>query len=325
MSTVQSRIHKIWLAGGCFWGVEAYFVRLNGVVETSVGYANGQTEAPSYEKIPFSGHAETVEVAYDANTISLRQLLVHFFRIIDPTIKNRQGPDIGTQYRTGIYYQNPADLKIIRSVVAAEQKKYKQPIVTEIEPLQNYSLAEDHHQDYLRKNPGGYCHIDLARLPDIDERMDFVANENQSLANLKKKLTPIQFEVTQNNATEPAFANEYWDYNEDGIYVDVVTGDPLFLSIDKYNSGSGWPSFTKPISPQAVVEKTDDSHGMLRTEVRSRAGDSHLGHIFTDGPMEKGGGRYCINSAALKFIPREKMAERGYGDLLPLISNENSL
>jgi peptide methionine sulfoxide reductase msrA/msrB len=325
MGTVQSRIHKIWLAGGCFWGVEAYFVRLNGVVGTSVGYANGQTEAPSYVEISSSGHAEAVEVTYDANAISLRQLLVHFFRIIDPTIKNRQGPDIGTQYRTGIYYQNPADLKIIRSVVAAEQKKYKQPIVTEIEPLQNYSLAEDHHQDYLRKNPGGYCHINLAKLPDLDQGTDFIANKNQSLADLKKKLTPIQFEVTQNNATEPAFANEYWDHSEDGIYVDVVTGDPLFLSIDKYDSGSGWPSFTRPISPQAVVEKTDDSHGMLRTEVRSRAGDSHLGHVFTDGPMEKGGSRYCINSAALRFIPREEMAEQGYGDLLPLISNENSI
>jgi peptide methionine sulfoxide reductase msrA/msrB len=161
----QAKIRKIWLAGGCFWGVEAYFAQINGVMDTSVGYANGQTKNPSYEEIPFTGHAETVEISYDANVISLERLLTYFFKIIDPTVKDRQGPDIGTQYRTGIYYKDELDLAIIQKVVASEQEKYQKRIVTEVMPLKNYYLAEDYHQDYLKKNPGGYCHIDLSDLP----------------------------------------------------------------------------------------------------------------------------------------------------------------
>jgi len=305
---------EIWLAGGCFWGVEEYFSRIDGVAETSVGYANGRTEKPGYYDIPDTGHAETVQVVYDTDKISLDGLLEHFFRIIDPTIRNRQGHDVGTQYRTGIYYSDEEDKTVIERAVAREQEKYKAPIVTEVRKLENYCPAEEYHQDYLKKNPGGYCHIDFSGLkaksrPKVDPALyDRPAGEG-----IKKYLTDAQYSVTQENATERPFSNEYWDNHKAGIYVDIVTGEPLFLSSDKYDSGCGWPSFTRPIDKAVLVEKEDKSHFMVRTEVRSRVGDSHLGHVFEDGPEEEGGLRYCINSASLRFIPVEKMEEEGYG------------
>jgi len=309
----------IWLAGGCFWGVEAYFSRLEGVLRTSVGYANGKTAHPSYKEIASTGHAETVQVTYDPVKISLRELLQHFFKIIDPTSKNRQGNDVGTQYRTGIYSNDPADLETARAVLAEEQKKYDRPIVTEVLPLDNYYLAEEYHQAYLEKNPGGYCHVDLSSLPERKKPAKTRAYRKPPPEELKKTLSSRQFQVTQLNATEPPFDNEYWDHFERGIYVDVVTGEPLFLSTDKFDAGCGWPSFTRPIDRDAVVEREDRSHGMIRTEVRSRIGDSHLGHVFPAGPRDRGGLRYCINSAALRFIPLEKMEEEGYGDFIPLV------
>ncbi|NLP18331.1 MAG: peptide-methionine (R)-S-oxide reductase MsrB [Firmicutes bacterium] len=319
MGDIQGREKKIWLAGGCFWVVEAYFGRIKGVVATSVGYANGRGDNPSYEEISFSGHVETVEVSYDPEIVSLEKLLIYFFRIIDPTVRNRQGPDTGTQYRTGIYYKDESDLAVIQKVVSREQEKYHHPIVTEVMPLQNYHLAEEYHQNYLEKNPGGYCHIDLSNLPAEESSVDLSQYEKPSPDVIRKKLSPLQYRVTQEDDTEPPFANEYYDNYQRGIYVDVVTGEPLFASTDKYESGCGWPSFTKPITDGVIREALDRSHGMLRTEVRSRAGDSHLGHVFTDGPREKGGLRYCINSAALKFIPLEKMDAEGYGQFVPLV------
>lgn len=311
---------EIWLAGGCFWGVEEYFSRLDGVVGTSVGYANGRTANPTYHGIPDTGHAETVHVIYDDDKTSLDVILEHFFKIIDPTIRNRQGYDVGTQYRTGIYYTDEQDRGAIDRAVAKEQQKYKAPIVTEVKRLEHYYLAEEYHQDYLKKNPNGYCHVDFSGLKAVSQpKVDPALYDKPSREELKKSLSPIQFSVTQESATERPFSNEYWDNHKAGIYVDIVTGEPLFLSSDKFDSGCGWPSFTRPIDKAVIIEKEDKSHFMQRTEVRSRVGDSHLGHVFDDGPEDKGGLRYCINSASLRFIPVEKMEEEGYGAFISYV------
>ena len=313
-------MRDIWLAGGCFWGVEAYFARIFGVVKTTVGYANGQTENPSYQEIPGSGHAEAVHISYDPNQVSLETLLKYYFKIIDPTSINRQGNDIGTQYRTGIYYRDEADLGIIQSIMALEQQKCKRPITTEVKPLENYYLAEEYHQKYLEKNPHGYCHVDLSTLPKAKQtKVDPSLYRKPSQEEIKKSLSDIQFQVTQQNGTEPPFLNDYWDHHLQGIYVDIVSGEPLFISSDKFDSGCGWPSFTRPIDDGVLVEKEDRSQRTVRTEVRSRVGNTHLGHVFKDGPREKGGLRYCINSASLKFIPIEEMETKGYGWLIPLV------
>lgn len=315
----ESKLDEIWLAGGCFWGVEAYMARVYGVYDVTSGYANGKTENPSYEQVVsgMTGHAETVHVRYDPERVDLKKLLSHYFTIIDPTSLNQQGNDRGEQYRTGIYYKKDADRKIIDQVVAKEQKKYDEKIVTEVEPLKNYSLAEEYHQDYLEKNPNGYCHVSFDSLEDqeIPKLIDSSLYPKPSDKEIKKKLTDIQYQVTQGKGTEAAFSNEYWDTFEPGIYVDVVTGEPLFSSADKYDAKCGWPSFTKPIEPDLVVNVEDRSFNMVRTEVRSRTGDSHLGHVFDDGPKDKGGLRYCINSASIEFVPLDEMEEAGYGYL----------
>ena len=302
----NNELHEIWLAGGCFWGVEAYFARIRGVVKTNVGYANGKTANPSYDDIKNTGHTEAVQVGYDPRKVSLQKLLEYFFRIIDPTSINKQGNDTGTQYRTGIYYKDESDLPMIKAEVARMQEKYIKPVVTEVLPLDHYCSAEEYHQAYLMKNPGGYCHIDLTSLPPEDKQ-------------LKETLSEMQYRVTQQNGTEPPYVNEFWNHHAVGIYVDITTGEPLFTSKDKFDSGCGWPSFTSPIADEAVLEKKDKSHSMMRTEVRSRMGDAHLGHVFEDGPVDRGGLRYCINSAALRFIPLEEMEIQGYGEFIRLL------
>lgn len=316
---------EIYLAGGCFWGVEKYFNKIKGVISTDVGYANGKTENPTYEQVSRAGtgHAETVHVVYDKDAVNLSFLLDMFYDVINPTSLNRQGNDIGPQYRAGVYYSDPKDVPAIKSSLAKLQKKYSKPIVVEVLPITNYYLAEDYHQKYLDKNPNGYCHIgkdkfnkaEKAEMPKIDP----AKYKKYADKVLKEKLTPRQMDVTQKNATEPAFHNEYWDKFDKGIYVDITSGEPLFSSTDKFESGCGWPSFSKPIDPKVVSEHSDKSFGMERIEVRSRSGDAHLGHVFEDGPEELGGLRYCINSASLKFIPKEKMEEEGYGYLLPYV------
>ena len=308
----------IFLAGGCFWGVEAYFAQIDGIVDITVGYANGKTENPSYEDLIYndSGHAETVKLEYDPEIISLNAILQHYFRIIDPTSVNKQGNDIGSQYRTGIYYVNEADKAIIDAQIARIQSKNKKKIAVEVMPLIRFDPAEEYHQDYLEKNPGGYCHIDLglAKKPLIDP--DLYPKPDEST--LEKRLTPIQLDVTQNSGTEAPFTNPYWNTFEEGIYVDIVTGEPLFTSKDKFASDCGWPSFSKPITDEVMPYEQDNRFNMSRVEVRSRSGDSHLGHLFPDGPQELGGLRYCINSAALRFIPQKEMEAEGYGYLLNL-------
>lgn len=324
----NDNLHTIYLAGGCFWGIEAYMKKLPGVYDTDVGYANGNTENPTYEQVCYNntGHAETVKVLYDPMDISTEQLLNGFFKVVDPTSVNRQGNDRGSQYRSGIYYVDETDKAIAEAVVSRQKEKYSAAIVTEILPLDNFYLAEDYHQDYLDKNPGGYCHINLNDADEFIEEEGLGMSDLSSLIRpedypipsdevLKEMLTDIQYQVTQKNDTERPYTNEYASTFEKGIYVDVVTGEPLFSSEDKFESGCGWPSFTKPIIPEVVMENTDTSFNMVRTEVRSRAGNTHLGHVFDDGPKELGGLRYCINSASIRFISYDDLDSEGYGFL----------
>jgi peptide methionine sulfoxide reductase msrA/msrB len=308
----KSRYKEIYLAGGCFWGVQAYISRINGIEYTSVGYANGKSEQTDYNSIKKTGHAETVYVVYDPEKISLSKLLEYYYGIIDPTSLNKQGNDCGTQYRSGIYYVDGKDRESIEPVTAKVQAGYSEKIVTEIKPLENYVLAEDYHQGYLDKNPGGYCHIDLSKIP---VEIPWIYPENYPrppIEEIKKKLTDLQFGITRENSTEYPFKNKYWNNKEPGLYVDIITGEPLFLSMDKYDSGTGWPSFTRPVQWDVVTYHSDESGSMRRIEVRSRSGDNHLGHLFYDGPVKEGGLRYCINSGALDFIRYDEMEPRGY-------------
>ena len=313
----------ICFAGGCFWGTEHFFKQIRGVISTEVGYANGTADkVPTYEQVSTetTGFAETVRVVYDPAQISLLRLIELYFQTIDPTSLNRQGNDRGTRYRTGIYYTDQADAPIIHQAIADLATRLGSPVVVEQEPLKNFFPAEDYHQDYLDKNPGGYCHIapalfDMARQAN-PAPAKYTRKDDETL---RRTLTPEQYDVTRCSATERPFTNAYCDEFRPGIYVDITTGEPLFISTDKFDSGCGWPAFSRPIDKALIVEQTDNSHGMVRTEVRSKTGDAHLGHVFTDGPKDRGGLRYCINSASLRFIPKDSMQAEGYADYLPLL------
>ena len=308
---------KIYLAGGCFWGTDHLFSLVDGVVKTAAGYANGKVAYPSYEEVCTgrTGAAETVEVVYDDTKVGLTDLLSIYFRSIDPTTLYRQGNDIGTQYRTGIYYTDPADLPAIEAFVAAVQRRHTEPLAVEVGPLVNFYPAELYHQEYLYKNPQGYCHVDPALFEEVRNRKA----RNLDKVELRERLTPLQWEVTQNGATERPFINEYDHEFRKGIYVDITDGTPLFVSSRKYSSGCGWPAFSRPIDPSLITEHTDTSFGRVRTEVRSASSGAHLGHVFPDGPQDDGGMRYCINSASLRFVPAEDMEAEGYGGYLDLI------
>lgn len=308
----MQNIKSIYFAGGCFWGLEKYIKSIHGVTFTQAGYANGTGQNPTYEDVcrKNTGFAETVFVKYDSDIISLDFILDLFYEAIDPTALNRQGFDIGVQYRSGIYYTDKSDEEIIIKSIARLQKKHSSDIAIEVTQLKNYYPAEDYHQNYLDKNPGGYCHINPAKMEKLK---DYIIDPYKYGKKDDSSLTDHQKYIAYSNGTEPPFENEYFDNFKKGIYVDVTTGEPLFFSKDKFDSHCGWPSFSSPANPKAVNYKTDNSFGMRRTEVRSRNGDIHLGHIFSDGPKDKGGMRYCINSASLKFIPLEKMQDEGYG------------
>ena len=309
----------IYLAGGCFWGLEHLMQSIPGVIDAKSGYANGTCRADAdYETVckGDTGFRETVRVEYDPEKISLDALLLAYFYVIDPTVQNQQGNDVGSQYQTGIYYTNDMAKETAQRIYDIEKSRRTRFFV-EFGPLINFFLAEEYHQNYLEKNPDGYCHIPLAEIELFSKlKIDPGDYRKPAAESIREKLTAEQYHITQENGTEHAFRNEFWDKFEKGIYVDVVTGEPLFSSTDKFESGCGWPAFSKPIEAPAVVERQDNSHGMSRTEVRSRAGDSHLGHVFQNDPDSPNGVRYCINSAALRFIPYEKMESEGYGYLL---------
>ena len=315
----------IYFAGGCFWGIEHLMQAIPGVVDAQSGYANGTgAEDANYSKILSgkTGFRETVQVVYDPEQVSLDALLLAYFYVIDPTVQHRQGNDVGSQYQTGVYYTDKNTKEIVERIAAIE-RSHSEEFYVEIGPLLNYFPAEEYHQDYLEKNPDGYCHIPLEEIQLFSSmRIDPGDYQKPSEDIIREKLTAEQYYVTQESGTEYSFQNEFWNQFEKGIYVDIVTGEPLFSSTDKYESRCGWPAFTRPIEEPSIIELEDNSLGMTRTEVRSRAGNSHLGHVFLNDPESPNGVRYCINSASLRFVPYENMEAEGYGYLMDLFESK---
>ncbi|HXK58490.1 MAG TPA: peptide-methionine (R)-S-oxide reductase MsrB [Acidobacteriota bacterium] len=353
-SATQAPLHleTAYFAGGCFWCVEADFEKVSGVTEVISGFSGGQKDNPTYKEVSSgrTGHAEAVKVIYDPARVSYPQLLEVFWTHIDPTDKGGQFVDRGNQYRSAIFYRNETERRLAEASKRELEKSgvFKKPIVTEIVPFEKFYEAEKYHQDFYKNHSDRYhsyrtgsgrdqflektwnartFHFSENRGEDQMETIDKKASAREYRKpddkELRKILTPLQYKVTQKGGTEPAFQNEYWNNKKEGIYVDVVSGEPLFSSRDKYDSGTGWPSFTRPLEKQNIVEKDDWSLFGRRIEVRSKHGDSHLGHVFPDGPKPTGL-RYCMNSAALRFIPKEDLVKEGYGEYLRLFEESKA-
>lgn len=327
-------------AGGCFWCTESDFEKLNGVITVLSGYTGGDVENPSYKEVSSgtTGHIESILVVYDPSVISYKKLVDHLWKVMDPTDAEGSFGDRGFQYTSAIFYQTPEEKTAaeLSKKEIGESGRFSNPIVTPIVPASTFYPAEEYHQDYYKKNPIRYKYyrngsgrdkfIESIWDKEVAPKVEDVAAPATSGASytkpsdeeLKEMLTPLQYDVTQKEGTERPFKNEYWDNKEEGIYVDVVSKEPLYSSTHKYKSGTGWPTFDRPLEPENLVEKTDKKLFALRVEIRSKLGDNHIGHVFTDGPEDTTGLRYCMNSAALEFIPKEELKSRGLEEYLEL-------
>lgn len=317
---MNNQFEKATFAGGCFWCMVEPFDERPGIEQVVSGYTGGELANPTYEQVcsNTTGHVEAVQITFNPSVVSYEDLVNIYWQQIDPTDEGGQFHDRGDSYKTAIFYHNEHQKKVAEKSRDNLEKsgKFKKPIVTKIIPAKPFYLAEEEHQYYYKKNQFHYKTYKKG-----SGRAQFIKDNWQKQfdkAELKQKLTPEQYFVTQENGTEQPFHNEYWEHKEEGIYVDIVSGEVLFSSKDKFDAHCGWPSFTKPVVKQQITEHLDTSYGRIRTEVRSKDADSHLGHVFDDGPKEHGGLRYCINSAALRFIKKEDMEKEGYGKYLYL-------